>query len=875
MARVKGLLRAGALATGLALLVLASIPSGGPPSGSTAPPSLAVAARSTGAAPFDHKLTAPIHFPTYDLPPARGHGLAAPRFTVDPTALYSSEPAPMGIADFGVDPATGAGYRYTTTEFVGTTDINGLTTRNNSLSDPRDLTIQLNVNFEVDDGSSVYTYWVQDVAFLNSSSRAVAFIDNVWNLSATSASMYNSTISGNGTTAYDGAVYYYYSAAAYSLAGNDVTLTYPSQIALTMTVASHAGVPGVAFSYDDGAGWVTYDNIGIRFARGYTVPGFVVDGTNYNGGGLFDDGELILGGPGGGAATQDVSSRMTMTLDFDNGHNLQAVTNAYDFGSDTAEAISNVAPAGAYWRSNGSLYADEPNGAGSLGSLYNRSFVGILNITAPLTDGNVTLNGTSYGTFIGGEMNLTVAPGTYSVALYATNGSLVGAQRIVVADGAYVPVHFGAAATYRVAFRADGLPAQAPWSITFDGQLATTTNLSVAFAAVNGTYGYSVGPVAGYTTTPWDSTVTVAGAAVNVSVHWTAFTYRLTFAATGLPAGTPWSVRINSVAYATANSTVLLSVKNGSYAYFVPGIPGYLPSPNNGVANVTGQNTTIGIGFNSASYSVTLTESGLPAGWIWAATVNGVTHSSGTATIDFGLTNGTGYAYSVTPVAGYTAANRTGTFNVTGLAVSIPIVFAPVLYALTFSESGLPAGTTWSVTVGSAAMLRSTPTITFALPNGTYPFSVGTAAPYVAGVSASSISIAGQGGSLAIPFTPVYGGLAGSVAPSSASVYLNGTLITTPAGVVNLTLPPGVYALEITLLGYLSVTENVTVRAGAVTPVTVTLQPAPATASTHRTASGGLGALSPIEWLAVVAVGLVAAGMIAGAVAVRRRRRRR
>ena len=853
----------------LAFLLLASLPVGAASVASASPLCASASPATSATGPIHY----PVRLPTTDLPPRHARSLPAPRFAVDPTALYSAEPAPMGIADFGVNPATGNGYTYTTTAFWAVTTISSLSTRNNALSDPHDLTIQLNANFEITSGSNSFTYWVQDVAFLNSSTNVIAFIDNVWNMSSSGASMYNSTITGNGTVASAGSVNFYYDVAGFSLAGNDVALTYPSVVNLEMTVTPHGGRPGVAFRYDDGSGWVTYDNIGIRFGSGYTVNGLVVDGTNYNSAGLFNDAELTLGGPGGGASTTDLLSQLTMSLSFFNGHNFQPVTNAYDFGSDTAEAISNVDPSGQYWPTNGTLFATEPNGSGSLTELYDRSFVGILNISSLLPAGFVTINGTSYGNFTGRDMNLTIAPGTYAVALFAANGSLVGSQRVAVADGAYVPVHFGAAVSYRVTFQSVGLPASAPWSVTFDGVTVPTTNSTVAFLAVNGTYSFAVAPIAGYAASPWGGNLTVAGSALTQPILWSKFTYTLTFAEDGLPNGTSWGVRVNSVSFPTTNASVSLSVVNGTYSYFVATVPGYLPSPATGNVNVSGHDATVTITFGLASYAITLTETGLPAGWIWAATLNGVTHSSGGAAIAFGLPNGT-YPFSITSVAGYTVSPRVGNLTVAGQPVPLPITFSPVLYDLVFAESGLPAGSSWSVTIDSTAQVGTTATLTFSLPNGTYAFTVGTSAPYVAGITTSSVSIAGEGGELAIPFSPVNGLLQGTVQPSTASVFLNGTLVATAGGWLNLTLLPGDYELEVTLAGYVASDVNVTVRAGAVTPFYVTLSPAPPPPTTHHVTSLGPGGLSTIEWLALAGVAVAALAVVAGAYVVSRRRRR-
>ena len=51
---------------------------------------------------------------------------------VNPYEIYKKEPAPMGIADFGIGP-NGVPYSYNTTAFRGTIFLNNLTTYNQSL----------------------------------------------------------------------------------------------------------------------------------------------------------------------------------------------------------------------------------------------------------------------------------------------------------------------------------------------------------------------------------------------------------------------------------------------------------------------------------------------------------------------------------------------------------------------------------------------------------------------------------------------------------------------------------------------------------------------------------------------------------------------
>ena len=94
-----------------------------------------------------------------------------------------------------------------------------------------------------------------------------------------------------------------------------------------------------------------------------------------------------------------------------------------------------------------------------------------------------------------------------------------------------------------------------------------------------------------------------------------------------------------------------------------------------------------------------------------------------------------------------------GTVTVFG-SVTEAIVFTPT-YLVTFVESGLAAGTTWSISFnGSAATSAAAGTsLVLSVGNGTYPFTVGTVSGYVANVTSSSVHVHGAPVTVAIQFT--------------------------------------------------------------------------------------------------------------------------
>ena len=178
--------------------------------------------------------------------------------------------------------------------------------------------------------------------------------------------------------------------------------------------------------------------------------------------------------------------------------------------------------------------------------------------------------------------------------------------------------------------------------------------------------------------------------------------------------------------YATVDGTKIVGpgyfsvpVNSGSNSIFYRGEKFNLTASNGNVyfLNFTGIRV---------HYSVTFEESGLPSGTSWSVTFNGTTESSITNGITFSVPNGT-YPYIIASPQGYTVSNFSGTMTLNGKNITQVVIFAPIStteYTVTFTESGLPSGTLWSVTLNGTMESSTTNTITFTEPYGTYSFSV-------------------------------------------------------------------------------------------------------------------------------------------------------
>lgn len=83
---------------------------------------------------------------------------------------------------------------------------------------------------------------------------------------------------------------------------------------------------------------------------------------------------------------------------------------------------------------------------------------------------------------------------------------------------------------------------------------------------------------------------------------------------------------------------------------------------------------------------------------------------------------------------------------------SLPLV-PFVLYHVNFTETGLPAGTLWSVTLGGVVRSSTTPTITFFDPAGVYGYAVGPVAGFTTVHSQGAVLVHGGPANVKVPWT--------------------------------------------------------------------------------------------------------------------------
>ncbi len=452
---------------------------------------------------------------------------------VDPYDYYSSEPAPMGIADYGINGSSPQPHIYYTTSFIGKAQVSSLATSGPnegtecSVSNAN-LSLQLNVVLFIELASGVtYYYWIQDVAvfhIVNPTEFDITYVNNIWNFSSTTAEMQSSTVSGNGSVQTDGyGDYWYADCAAGSLSGNGVLVTSPSTIQLQVnSITSAANQMEVIFSYysTTTSSRVIYDNVVFPWTTGAPNGEFQVSGLQTTPFGLPEDAELVFGGGCCSAQAQDLKSQLSLSLEEYSAYGYEYVPAAFNFGSDTGETISNVISASS---SSPTTEAVVTAGSGSLGQLYHSdyvefytptkipsSFVWGVNIDGTNLVSEITVSFAAGSDFV----DAYVPDGTYSYSVNVPSGWIVSPASGQLTVSAYVLVTLTFSKVYEVTFTESGLTSGTCWSVTLAGQTIESCGTSLSFSEVNGTYSFTVLAPNGFAASPEFGSIPVKGGAV-------------------------------------------------------------------------------------------------------------------------------------------------------------------------------------------------------------------------------------------------------------------------------------------------------------------------------------------------------------------------
>lgn len=293
---------------------------------------------------------------------------------------------------------------------------------------------------------------------------------------------------------------------------------------------------------------------------------------------------------------------------------------------------------------------------------------------------------------------------------------------------------------YNITFKESGLPASTTWSVTLNGTTESSNTSTITFLRGNGTYSFTVPPVGNFNATPSSGSVVVNGNNVTVNIFFKSTEkYPITFTEVGLPAGTVWSVTLNGTTLSSSNSTIVFNMLNGTYSYKVNNASGgsgiqYAPKNSTGTVLVSGSAVKVNVVFIIQYYLTVIIS---PQGGGTVTSGSGWYNSGSSVT----LTAVPNKDYRFISWSGSGTGSYSGTNNPASIVMTSPITETAnfqAYYNVTFIESGLPAGTEWSITLSNnQTYATGGNNITVNLPQGNYSYTAKSSNPIYSGASGS------------------------------------------------------------------------------------------------------------------------------------------
>ncbi len=288
--------------------------------------------------------------------------------------LYTGDPAPMGLADYGINGNGEGSETYSivnTTALLGFVDANATGIQGEDLYQnlPDAFSVQLNAvltNVQLF-GVSGYSFWTQNIVTYYPSAETMVLLTNVWNFSAPRAAMTANSISAHGpfgTHQYAELGFYY--------AEEDLTteITYPFNLTLALDSSVTGGANNVSFSVDlssskvpsedfNDTSWdyVIFNSSGDARSSVVLDPSnFTANGVKYNPVNLTDDFELVIVGPGGGSQVDLSTADATLGLAYYVGTGFHSVPSAFNYGDETGETSTGASVAWSNLAGHGPLF---------------------------------------------------------------------------------------------------------------------------------------------------------------------------------------------------------------------------------------------------------------------------------------------------------------------------------------------------------------------------------------------------------------------------------------------------------------------------------------------------------------------------------------
>jgi hypothetical protein len=285
---------------------------------------------------------------------------------VDVNRHFSAPPAPIGMADYGVQNYQGmiSAYQLYIRSVTGTSEIYNLSCQ--GASDPTDdrISLQLNAVLVVNTTSGVKLYWLQNVEEFATLGQHVSapylyFVSNVWNFTSGESHLSNEVV-GEGTIQSMGGVY-----GDYYVASSKQTYYYSLPLKSNLTLAvgepqQGINVGGTGDNYgvqvffsaqiilngNGKTGSFTYDTVTIGDSSPILNAYIIVNGATMATPFVFPhyyDVEYVFAGYASGATVnvQNMLASMDLSYTLTNGQASHPHA-LYEFGSDTLEEAANI-----------------------------------------------------------------------------------------------------------------------------------------------------------------------------------------------------------------------------------------------------------------------------------------------------------------------------------------------------------------------------------------------------------------------------------------------------------------------------------------------------------------------------------------------------
>jgi thermopsin len=265
---------------------------------------------------------------------------------------YTQAPAPMGVADIGLENRSGVltPYALNSTSVAGTVNITNLQSLYVDGDGPDTYGIQENsvVAGVTIFGNSSYQFWSQNYIDYTPSTQQLVFGDEVWNFSDPSGYFPTSSIysfSPNGT--FEDFPYLYQGF------GPAITIAYPFTLTLYLNTSIIADRPALYFNYtvsnDSFSQSSSFDYLIFNSTVGTPtaaapIPYYQADGYQYDPIGLINDMEIDILGNDDGDTTSFYAADATVSLQFWNATAgaMEEVPSAFSAGQETGETSSGL-----------------------------------------------------------------------------------------------------------------------------------------------------------------------------------------------------------------------------------------------------------------------------------------------------------------------------------------------------------------------------------------------------------------------------------------------------------------------------------------------------------------------------------------------------